>query len=231
VGFCDIVRQKFSRQGNFPLAAVPWSLYIRVTRWCGRSSGVEHNLAKVRVVSSNLIARSSLDKRYQAVKKRPPGRFLLPQHLVQDWGSRGEAVGGGSGLAAAQKKRPIPSVLRRNRPQLTEPVHENLSFCYHDLPPSGLATLQSWCMKAELPRNDPRHLSQHRRQQLRNFRVRRVHRCAAWAKPHGYFTNRSYFAPGIQWGDFAQTGACQSGNRLPGLDPAVGDSDWLPPSL
>src|SRR5690606_40371687 len=25
---------------------------------CGRSSGVEHNLAKVRVVSSNLIARS-----------------------------------------------------------------------------------------------------------------------------------------------------------------------------
>jgi hypothetical protein len=26
---------------------------------CGRSSGVEHNLAKVRVVSSNLIARSS----------------------------------------------------------------------------------------------------------------------------------------------------------------------------
>jgi hypothetical protein len=27
---------------------------------CGRSSGVEHNLAKVRVVSSNLIARSSL---------------------------------------------------------------------------------------------------------------------------------------------------------------------------
>ena len=26
---------------------------------CGRSSGVEHNLAKVRVVSSNLIARSN----------------------------------------------------------------------------------------------------------------------------------------------------------------------------
>ena len=28
---------------------------------CGRSSGVEHNLAKVRVVSSNLIARSSFN--------------------------------------------------------------------------------------------------------------------------------------------------------------------------
>ena len=27
---------------------------------CGRSSGVEHNLAKVRVVSSNLIARSNI---------------------------------------------------------------------------------------------------------------------------------------------------------------------------
>src|SRR5690606_16424075 len=27
---------------------------------CGRSSGVEHNLAKVRVVSSNLIARSKI---------------------------------------------------------------------------------------------------------------------------------------------------------------------------
>src|SRR5690606_11695408 len=34
---------------------------------CGRSSGVEHNLAKVRVVSSNLIARSSR-------KGRPCGR-------------------------------------------------------------------------------------------------------------------------------------------------------------
>ncbi len=29
---------------------------------CGRSSGVEHNLAKVRVVSSNLIARSRMRK-------------------------------------------------------------------------------------------------------------------------------------------------------------------------
>src|SRR5690606_34610869 len=32
---------------------------------CGRSSGVEHNLAKVRVVSSNLIARS---KKYNGRK-------------------------------------------------------------------------------------------------------------------------------------------------------------------
>ena len=33
-------------------------LHPRILNGCGRSSGVEHNLAKVRVVSSNLIARS-----------------------------------------------------------------------------------------------------------------------------------------------------------------------------
>ena len=34
--------------------------YVHLTQnGCGRSSGVEHNLAKVRVVSSNLIARSN----------------------------------------------------------------------------------------------------------------------------------------------------------------------------
>ena len=32
---------------------------------CGRSSGVERNLAKVEVVSSNLIARSNFLLRYQ----------------------------------------------------------------------------------------------------------------------------------------------------------------------
>ena len=42
----------------------------------GRSSGVEHNLAKVGVVSSNLIARSKYDRRINlielAAERRPP---------------------------------------------------------------------------------------------------------------------------------------------------------------
>ena len=42
---------------------------------CGRSSGVEHNLAKVRVVSSNLIARSNFPG--QGTLKRPPQGGLL----------------------------------------------------------------------------------------------------------------------------------------------------------
>ena len=43
---------------NFSLAARGQTEYIAPTQGRGRSSGVEHNLAKVRVVSSNLIARS-----------------------------------------------------------------------------------------------------------------------------------------------------------------------------
>jgi hypothetical protein len=43
---------------------------------------------------------------------------------MQDRGSRGEAVGNRNGLAAAQKKQPIPAVFRRNGLQLTDPVHE-----------------------------------------------------------------------------------------------------------
>tara|TARA_R110002096_G_scaffold238867_4_gene430445 strand:- start:648 stop:923 length:276 start_codon:yes stop_codon:yes gene_type:complete len=39
------------------------------TRLSGRSSGVEHNLAKVRVVSSNLIARSIFLLDYQGVTR------------------------------------------------------------------------------------------------------------------------------------------------------------------
>ena len=51
--------RKTANRTNFPLASPARSLYLRLTQGCGRSSGVEHNLAKVRVVSSNLIARSN----------------------------------------------------------------------------------------------------------------------------------------------------------------------------
>ena len=50
---------------------------------CGRSSGVEHNLAKVRVVSSNLIARSRnflRDKRKAAFG--PLSSFSAPKTLL-----------------------------------------------------------------------------------------------------------------------------------------------------
>ena len=41
------------------ITIMPQLLLVQyVTRHCGRSSGVERNLAKVEVVSSNLIARS-----------------------------------------------------------------------------------------------------------------------------------------------------------------------------
>ena len=36
-------------------------LYIITLQLCGSSSGVEHNLAKVRVASSNLVSRSIID--------------------------------------------------------------------------------------------------------------------------------------------------------------------------
>ncbi len=55
---------------NFEKMHEPAFLLLRLTatlskyplrNGCGRSSGVEHNLAKVRVESSNLFARSSFE--------------------------------------------------------------------------------------------------------------------------------------------------------------------------
>jgi hypothetical protein len=43
---------------EFPLAGRQKTHYIALTQGCGRSSGVEHNLAKVRVGRSNRLARS-----------------------------------------------------------------------------------------------------------------------------------------------------------------------------
>jgi hypothetical protein len=75
--------------------------------------------------------------------------------------SRGEAVGTENNLAAAQKKQPIPACFRRDGLQLTDPVHENLSFQCDDPLPLGVASLQFWRMKVVLQRNDPRHPAQH----------------------------------------------------------------------
>ena len=59
----DLLRQ-FPRALHFPSCGrCPVFIHHPSSNRCGRSSGVEHNLAKVRVVSSNLIARSSWDKR------------------------------------------------------------------------------------------------------------------------------------------------------------------------
>ena len=53
-------------RGDFFKKSAPLLLHVsprrfkhQLTQGRGRSSGVEHNLAKVRVVSSNLIARSN----------------------------------------------------------------------------------------------------------------------------------------------------------------------------
>ena len=51
----------FTANGFFPLAARGRDGYLRLTQGCGRSSGVEHNLAKVRVGRSNRLARSNWD--------------------------------------------------------------------------------------------------------------------------------------------------------------------------
>ena len=58
----------------------------------GRSSGVEHNLAKVGVEGSNPFARSSFLQENEAVKTVLRGRFLLPRPTRESWGSRGEAA-------------------------------------------------------------------------------------------------------------------------------------------
>ena len=69
-------RQRFSPRPAIFLLQPPGRVYKSPSpKGCGRSSGVEHNLAKVRVVSSNLIARSNLPG--QGTLKRPPQGGLL----------------------------------------------------------------------------------------------------------------------------------------------------------
>jgi hypothetical protein len=69
----------------------------------GRSSGVEHYLAKVRVVSSNLIARSNFPDRIQIVERRRGRALLLPQPRSPCQGSVREADKGRICLAATQQ--------------------------------------------------------------------------------------------------------------------------------
>ncbi len=67
------------RLANFPIPHIirrPGTGDMYLYRRCGRSSGVERNLAKVEVVSSNLIARSilsmthTLSRRYRPMSPR-----------------------------------------------------------------------------------------------------------------------------------------------------------------
>ena len=54
--------RKFRIPCHFPLAQIRNCFYKHPTQGRGRSSGVERYLAKVNVVSSNLIARSKFPK-------------------------------------------------------------------------------------------------------------------------------------------------------------------------
>ena len=64
--FTEMARKiRFPR--HFPLAQITNCFYKHTTQGCGRSSGVERYLAKVNVVSSNLIARSKFSQTYQSV--------------------------------------------------------------------------------------------------------------------------------------------------------------------
>ena len=63
----------------------------------GRSSGVEHNLAKVGVEGSNPFARSKITEEFQTIRGGPKGPFLLPGWAPIPNGSGMEAFGGKSG--------------------------------------------------------------------------------------------------------------------------------------
>ncbi len=72
----------FSLITDFPLARTPQDGYFRHTKGCGRSSGVEHNLAKVRVESSNLFARSNLVSLITDLQKAAFGWPFCCCHLL-----------------------------------------------------------------------------------------------------------------------------------------------------
>ncbi|KAF0113612.1 MAG: hypothetical protein FD150_1962 [Rhodobacteraceae bacterium] len=84
----------------FPLAAPSATLYITAHRTeCGRSSGVEHNLAKVRVVSSNLIARSK-----RSDEGPLSGPFVIYGHSIR--GRCGPLPVPCGGICSAQRPGP-----------------------------------------------------------------------------------------------------------------------------
>ena len=60
LGLPSIWKKKSRQSAFYPLRADQVVYITRLPTGCGRSSGVERYLAKVNVVSSNLIARSNL---------------------------------------------------------------------------------------------------------------------------------------------------------------------------
>lgn len=66
--------QKTRGSAILALRTTPSICNPRLTNGCGRSSGVEHNLAKVRVESSNLFARSNWFTGPAGCLQRPPFR-------------------------------------------------------------------------------------------------------------------------------------------------------------
>ena len=77
----------------------------RVPRLSGRSSGVEHNLAKVGVEGSNPFARSRFSQENQGLTSGPPGPFLLPRPPERQFGSGVEAPCRKSAAAESQVRR------------------------------------------------------------------------------------------------------------------------------
>ena len=67
----------------------------------GRSSGVEHNLAKVGVEGSNPSARSSFLQGNEAIQMVVRGRFLLPRPPRESWGSSRKRKAAGYRLSPA----------------------------------------------------------------------------------------------------------------------------------
>ncbi len=64
-------KSHFFRQGDIFHLQPAETLYIsRLTQGSGRSSGVEHNLAKVRVGRSNRLARSNISLVERVMKAR-----------------------------------------------------------------------------------------------------------------------------------------------------------------
>ncbi len=69
LGLPRIWKKKSRQSAFYPLRAGQVVYITRIHFGCGRSSGVERYLAKVNVVSSNLIARSNLHININELRK------------------------------------------------------------------------------------------------------------------------------------------------------------------
>ena len=76
LGLPRIWKKKSRRSAFYPLRAGQVVYITRLPIGCGRSSGVERYLAKVNVVSSNLIARSNFLININMVKKCIPNACM-----------------------------------------------------------------------------------------------------------------------------------------------------------